>query len=124
MAGKSRADLRASIFSSKNSTPKSLEVEFFGEPIEIRQPSVDSILNLKQAVEQDAGDAAQVNRTAQMVNMIILYSYVPGTDEHVFEDGDLDQMRSMPFGEDFMRVQQAISKLTNVDLNVRSAEKN
>ena len=56
------------------------------------------------------------DRKAAMVDMIIEYAYVPGEQDRVFEDADMDTLLSMPWGEDFVRVNDAISKLTGLDI--------
>lgn len=108
----SRDELRAKIFDSRNRHFKSELVEFFGDTIEIRQPTLEQILNA-QALE---------DRREAIINLIIGYCYVPGTDERVFEDTDRPALLKMPFGEDFTRVNEAIARMTS--LNVEAAEKN
>lgn len=101
-----RDQLRAKIFSADSARPKSMEVEFFGVTVEIRQPSLGRILDLQN----------DDDRKAAMVDMIIEYAYVPGEQERVFEDADTDTLLGMPWGEDFVRVNDAISKLTGLDI--------
>lgn len=113
---KSRAELRTSIFKSENLQPKTEVVTFFGEEVEVRQPSMNTILNFRNADEAD--------RKTQMVDMLIEYVFVPGTNEKVFETADKDQLLQMPFGQDMTGLQAAISRLTNVDLQTSAKAKN
>jgi hypothetical protein len=113
---KSRAELRSSIFSSTNTKPKSKLVDFFGEQIEVRQPKVGVVLDLRNAGEK--------NIKQMLISTLIQYCYVPGTDEKVFEEADEDQLMEMPFGEDLTRLQTAISELTNVNIQADDAAKN
>lgn len=104
-----RNELRSKLLSSHK--PKSEMVEVFGVEVELRQPTLEAILGAR-----DTADAKQ-----RTVDMIIQYAYVPGTDEQVFEPADRDQILRWPFGEDMLKVQQAITRLTGVD--VSEAEK-
>jgi hypothetical protein len=91
---------------------KSIEVDLFGITIELRQPTLKSILEA-QEVE---------STTARMAQMIVNYAHVPGTDEHVFDEADIPMILSWPFGDDLMRLQKAITTLTGVDIAKSEAE--
>lgn len=107
-----REDLRNKIFS--NARPKSIEVEFFGVMIELRQPPMRQVLELQQ-LEDRSSAAAQ---------MIVGYAYVPGTDERMFDVADVEQIALMPFGADLARVNQAITELTDINFQTKEAEGN
>ena len=113
---KSRSELRSAIFSSTSLQPAKVLVDFFGEKVEIRQPSVDTILNFRNAAEGD--------RKGMLVDMLITYVYVPGTDEKLFELADRDMIMAMPWGADLSRLQKAINQLTDVNLGEVEAEGN
>ena len=98
-----RDKLRASLLSSKTVT--SIPVVFFGEKIELRQPRLEDVL----AVQNNE------DREVAVIETLINYAYVPGTEERVFEDGDKDTLKKMPFGADFIRVSQALETLTEVN---------
>lgn len=104
-----RDELRSKLLSSHK--PKTELLTLFGVAVEFRQPTLDAIL------------AARDNEDVKTrtVDMIIQYAYVPETNERVFEPADRDQILSWPFGEDMIKVQQAITILTGVD--VGKAEK-
>lgn len=85
---------------------KSKIVTFFGQDIEVRQPTLGAVL--------DATNAA--DRKDQVVNMLLTYCYVPGTDETVFEEGDRESLINLPFGDDVGRMQKAIAELTTIDV--------
>ncbi len=112
MANSKRDELRGKIFSSKNKQFKTEECEIYGCKVEIRQPSLGMILAAQE------GD----DRAKAVVMLLVGYCYVPGTEEKVFEEGDVENLLSMPFGDDLIKVNQVIEKLTNID--VLSAEKN
>lgn len=103
-----RDEIRAKIFAAK---PKSEAVEdFFGTTIEIRQPSLKVALQQRNAAEED-----------RMYAMLTDYAFVPGTNEKVFEETDIDSMRELPFGPDFNRLMDKINKLLGVDPKVVEA---
>lgn len=105
-----RDQLRSKLLSSHN--PKSEILTLFGVEVEFRQPTLDAILSAR---END-------DVKSRTVDMIIQYAYVPGTDERVFEDADREQILRWPFGQDMIKVQQTISKLTGVDVSEAESE--
>jgi len=108
----SRDDIRKAIVS--NSKPKSLTVEFFGTTIELRQPPMGKIFEFQSM--GDRGKAA--------ARMIIDYAYVPGKNEKVFDEADLNLILAMPFGADLARINKAIAELTDIDFEIGEAAKN
>lgn len=113
---KSRNEIRSAIFSGVNAKPKSKTIKFFGEDVEVRQPDMKTILDYR--------DANQEDRRKAMVNMIITYVYVPGSQEKVFDTADEEGLLAMPFGADYTRLQKTISELTDVNLAVEETTKN
>lgn len=107
--------IRERIFASKNKTYKSRLVQFFGETIEIRQPTLGDILDSVNG--DNAGDAAK-----QGIMVLLRYAYAPGTNDRVFDEADEESLLSLPFGEDFNRVVKAFTEVTGTDVKV--AEKN
>jgi len=99
----SRGDIRAKIFAAKKR--KSKVVEFFGVDIELRQPTLGDVINARESTD----------RQAAVVETLVKYAFIPGTDEHVFEDADADSFKTMPFGADFIRVSNALESLTEVN---------
>jgi len=111
-----RDALRAKLFSGETSKPKTKDVIFFGQKIELHQPPVRLILAMKNDPDAD--------RASQMIDMVVKYAYVPGTDELVFDDSDKDTLLGMPFGGDFTRLSTAIAELTDIDFLGEKAAKN
>lgn len=105
-----RDKLRELIFG--NGKPASTMIEFFGQTIELRQPSVAE-------VEKMHADGAKLSST---IDMLVRYAHVPNTEEKVFEIADIEVLSTMPWGPDLTRATNAIAKLTGVD--VEGAEKN
>lgn len=98
-----RDELRAKLLATKR--PKTIPVEFFGEKIELRQPTLGDILKARD----------NEDRTAAVVNILVSYAYIPGTDEKIFESGDSESLLAMPFGGDFIEVTKALETLTAVN---------
>jgi len=111
-----RDALRAKIFSGETGKPKTKEVMFFGQMIELHQPPVRLILAMKNDPDAD--------RASQMIEMVIKYAYVPGTNELIFDEADQSALLDMPFGGDFTRLSTAIAELTDIDFLGEKALKN
>jgi len=99
----SRDELRKRIFAGQ--PVRSKVVQFNGADIEIRQPKMRDILEAQ----------SEENRADGIVNILIRYAFVPGTDQHVFEDSDADAIKEMGFGADFTAVSKAFGELTDVN---------
>jgi hypothetical protein len=108
-----REDIRNKIF---NTTVRcnSVQVDFFGTQIEIRQPTVGRM--------QKMMDERSEGNKFSMAHYLIEYAYMPGEDVKVFEPGDVDSIMALPYNEDMIRVAETITKLTTLDLD--AAEKN
>jgi hypothetical protein len=81
---------------------------FAGVAVELHQPTLDEILSM----EDSEGD----NRKSNMVNMIVMYTYVPGTSTKVFDEADRNVLLGVPFGKDMQRLLKSFSDLTGVDV--------
>lgn len=92
--------------------PKSMLIELFGVEVELRQPNLGAILKTRDASDD----------VSRAIDMIIEYAYVPGTDDHVFEDTDVAVIKKWPFGEDLARLNGAIADLTGVDIETATEE--
>lgn len=106
-----RDAIRAAVFSSNNNIATKL-LDVYGTQIELRPPTLESLL-----------DAQDVESTKlRVAQMIIEYSYVPGTNVLVFEEADTDAILELRFGEDLRKMQAAITELTGVDLEKAKKE--
>jgi len=99
-SGNIRDDIRASIFGAK---PETRTIEFFGHEIELRQPTLGATMEMRRSTDEDA-----------TANMLINYAYVPGTNDHVFEAADEENIKNIPFGADMQRLSQAVNELVGV----------
>ena len=110
-----RDEIRAKVFSSDVFERE--EITAFGIEIEIRQTTLGRVLELQEKLQEDRKGAIGL--------AFIEFCYIPGTDERLFDDTDLDSILNLPFGKDFQRVQDAINKLMGVDEKaIQDAEKN
>lgn len=107
-----RDDIRAKIFANTGK-PKSKVITFFDTEVELRQPSVGEIEELQDTVE--------VNK-ARTVRTLIRYAYVPGTDEKMFDNADIEGLSQLPWSKGFSTVVKTVAELTGVDIG--GAEKN
>lgn len=99
-----RDKLRTAILSGRHA--KKLIVEAFGIELEIRQPSLGELLDL-----QDIPDTK-----GRIIASLINYCYIPGTKEKVFDTTDTDTLLGLPYDENYITLQDAITKLTGVDM--------
>lgn len=98
-----RAELRSKLLSTKQL--KKEEVEFFGTKIELRQSTFGDLLKAQ----------SQEDRQSVIIEALLNQAYVPGTDERIFEVGDIETLKTLPFGADFLRVNAALERLTEVN---------
>jgi hypothetical protein len=97
----SRDAMRAQIFGAK---PESRTFSFFGVKLELRQPPMETMLEARQGAMQNA-----------LLMMLVRYAYVPDTDEHVFTEEDVDQLKKLPLSPDIQKALQACNELMGVD---------
>jgi hypothetical protein len=109
----SAADLRSIIFSAKNKQRASEITEFFGVRVEVRQASLQRIVQLAASGENDKAGAIYV---------LLNYVFVPGTNEPVFTEADEDQLSSLPYGKDIENILSVWKRITSI--SVAGAEKN
>jgi len=109
-ASHARDEIRAKIFSGKNIRKEFLTL--FGAEIELRQPSLGEMLDFQQMPD----------RKYAIAGMLIAYSFVPGTNEKVFEDTDVESILTLPFGPEMVEVSNAITRLTSVEVQVQEAK--
>ena len=108
-----RDGLRATIMNSPKMKPRSVIVNFMGADVELRQPKLGESLALGQLETED-----------RALYMLIAYVYVPGTDEKLFEEGDIDMLREMPANEEFTALMNAVASLSDIEMQVKAAKGN
>lgn len=103
-----RDELRAKLFAHRDIRKKT--ITFRGVELELWQPKVGDIIEA----------ANRPDREAAMIEQLIKYAYIPGTDIHVFEEGDVESMKEMGFDDDFVKVNEALEELTAVNFRGQS----
>jgi hypothetical protein len=109
-----RDELRSLIFAGKNKEQKSVNIQMFGNEVEIRQPTVGQISRLAKLQADEKTDA--------LISIMLEYCYVPGTDQRLFDREDVESINSLPAGQWLADLNKAVLELTG--LNVEVAEKN
>ncbi len=107
-----REDIRAKIFSSKKF--KSKVITLFGAKVEIHQPNLGAILQYKE--EQD--------RQSALMDLLIGYCFIPGTDQKIFEEADKDTVMNMPFDDSILELNAAVEELTGLDIEATEGNLN
>lgn len=92
-------------------------IDIFGTKVELRQPTLQDVLLIQQAKEDSEDGAVPISAVAKV---LIQYSYVPETNEKVFEEGDGPAIMQLPFGNDMIRVTDALEKLTKVNFTPKT----
>lgn len=100
-----RNTIRAAIFGADNMKPKSVEATLAGQAVEIRQPKLGDII--------DMGDD---EKGLTIAVMLVRYTYVPNSDIQIFDMGDVDMIKAMPFGSDIQKLMEVITKLTEIEV--------
>lgn len=98
-----RDELRGQIFAE--SKLNIIPVLFFGAKIELRQPQLQDILAAQKSEDRESA----------VIETLIEYAFIPGTEEKVFEPGDAAGLKAKPFGADFLRISKALEELTEVN---------
>ena len=103
-------------------------VEYNGVKVEIRQPTIEerALLNQRCITEYDNGPdrdpTVKFDHFEFFMWSIIQNTYVPGTDERVFEDTDYAVLKKLPTGS-FMDVfQEPAARLMNVNVDVKKKD--
>lgn len=98
-----REMIRNKVFAEKHNRVEI--VNFFGADIEIRQMILADIISAQ----------ASTDRESAIIDTLVKYAYVPGTDEKVFEDTDADALKQLPFDGSFVALSEAMERLVKVN---------
>lgn len=115
MAQNTRDALRSKIFKTRKAKRQTLTLFEEGTEVEVRQPTIGDIM---QAQSHEEGD----ERNFAVVQIMMRYCYVPGTDEKVFETADLENIKDMPMGSWFTKLVEVFNDFVNADMG--ETEKN
>ena len=95
-----RDEIRAKIFGARPETRLTL---LYGAEVEVRQPYLEVAL----AVRSD-------DRKEGVFRMMLDYTYVPGTEEKLFDDADIASLGKLPMGKEFNTYMDGINDLLGV----------
>ncbi len=96
---------------------KSEIVEYNGEKFEVRQPTVATRSEILSKSGMSVTDAKgnEVNFGNAQIAAVIFCTYVPGTDDRVFEEEDVPMLRQQPAGSFVDKLSRVAMRLMNVD---------
>ncbi len=106
MTTSNRDSIRSKILSSKKLNSKI--INFFGAEVEIRQPDLGKVIEMREV---------QGNESV-LINSLIEQVFVPGTNEKVFEDADIETLKTLPFGADFVNLSKALEELSEINFQL------
>ena len=95
-------------------------VEYNGVKIEIRQPSIggraDIMRKCKTTFKDREGNEKETFDMWEFLTMAVIYcSYVPGTEERVFDDHDYESILASPTGSFIDEFSTELIAILNVD---------
>lgn len=108
----SRDSIRAKLLGSAR---KIKIVQVNDVEIEVRQPCVGDMMSLT---------ADEGGKRDMMIRSIVENCYVPGTNEKVFDDTDMDGLRSMPFGDAWLTLTKTLDELMDYKQQMKEEAKN
>jgi hypothetical protein len=112
----SRGDLRAATVGAKIELQSEI-VEFKGLKYELRQPSLRERKQLRQKIFNEDGT---VDVFEAMIWLTIWQTYIPGTNERVFDEVDYEMFLNNPSGSFVDDFGTKIVMMSNLDLdNIR-----
>lgn len=106
-----RKDVRNAILTAK---PQVRIVSLFGQEVEVRQPSLQQILDFQSAEDTATASA----------HMLQKYLYMPGTNEKVFDEADTDAIKQLPFNEDMQNLQDTLNEMIGIKKMTEDEVKN
>ena len=101
--------------------PRSKVLEINGEKLEVRQPTIKQRDDLRSKcidrIPLDNGDfEMKLDSIAYQIWGVILFTYIPGTNERVFENADFDLMANSFTGSFVDDLYEVFVELSNVDI--------
>lgn len=106
--------MRANTLGAKRDFKKEI-VTIEGIEYEVRQPTLRERSDLRKRCSSISGETMKFDIFEFLIWAVIGFTYVPNTDEKVFEETDYDALSDLPAGGWFDELSEVASKLTNVD---------
>lgn len=114
MTTHNRDTLRQATLGAKK-TFRSEIVEFEGSSFEIRQPTIKARAELRAKCTSTKNEGVAFDMFEFLVWAVIHNTFVPGTDERVFDDTDYDSLVKSPTGGFVDEFSEVAAKLINVE---------
>lgn len=103
---KSREDLRNSIFAPAHTKPSRIPIQYGGEQLELVTPTIAELTLLQGREGRNF-----------VIDTIITFARIPGTDEAVFDESDYDTMVNSPISSDFNNCVAKVTQLLQVTVD-------
>lgn len=101
----------------KSVKPRKISVAINGEHVEVRQPTLRQRNDLRDKCMVSQDDTLVADAVLYQIWGVILFCYVPGTDERVFDEGDFDSLANQPSGSFVDDLFEAFIDLSSVDIS-------
>ena len=92
-------------------------ITYNGQEFEIRQPSIKARAELRQKCIKGTGENLDVDIFEFLVWSVIQNTYVPNSDEKVFDDEDYDTLVSNPTGGFMDTFAETAAKMVNIKVD-------
>lgn len=102
-----RDDIRTAILDSKG---ESRFVDFRGVQVELRAPELETLLQYRQGDNEIA-----------LIKALVENTWVPGTEERVFDDTDIPAIMKLKLTTDMKRMIKAIAEIMGDDESMNKA---
>lgn len=89
--------------------------EYAGQKFEVRQPNLRERSDIRRKATQMEGEQIEFNLFEFMIWAVIKQTYVPESEERVFEDEDYKDLCDIPAGGWFDELAEIASGLCNVE---------
>lgn len=107
----SRDDIRSAIL---DQVPEFKVIPFGKVKVECRQPSLAELLAFRSPAAGEDGEAPKQDKNF-FAKLLIPNVFVPGTDEHVFEEADAEAIMELKFTKDMKRLIDTINAMMGDD---------
>lgn len=105
-----KADLLNIVFRKENFVPKTVRVTFFGVELELRQPKLKQIFEDSARLKADKERGIE-NDTKLIIDVLLHHAFIPGTNDHLFDESHVDQISELPQSADFNQLVKAYTAL-------------
>lgn len=118
-----RADLLGTVFSDVNMRRKTEIVNFCGVDVEVRQPLLKEVFAEADRQKADRAKGVDDSERKLIIKVLLEDTYIPGTEEHLFDESHVDSLSSMPYSKSFTDLLRAYERLSgggNIEEKVKN----